>query len=105
MILLKQGLVIFAAFSIVAQSWWSNSSDQEKEDASPEYEKGWEFVTWGSTIQLRHLATKTRLTVPQVNYGSGSGQLAVTSKADSSDTQNFWMVSPENGIAFMGRYD
>ncbi|KAJ2611490.1 hypothetical protein H4S08_003135 [Coemansia sp. RSA 1365] len=59
---------------------------------APVLEKGWEYVTTGSTIKLAHVKTDTRLTMPQVSYGGGSQQQAVTAQGDASLTKALWRV-------------
>ncbi|ORX71941.1 hypothetical protein DL89DRAFT_265648 [Linderina pennispora] len=49
-------------------------------------EEGYEYVTAGSTIQLSHVKSDTRLTLPQVT------QQAITTQADKGSSHNFWRV-------------
>ncbi|KAJ1728624.1 hypothetical protein LPJ61_003933, partial [Coemansia biformis] len=60
-------------------------------------EAGWEYVTAGSTIKLAHAKSGARLTMPQVSYGTGSQQQAITAQADASLTTALWRVEPAAG--------
>ncbi|KAJ2083716.1 hypothetical protein H4R24_000579 [Coemansia sp. RSA 988] len=73
----------------VVGSLFGGSTPQTTAEA---LEKGWEYVTAGSTIKLAHVKTDTRLTMPQVSYGSGSQQQAVTAQGDASLTKALWRV-------------
>ncbi|KAJ1826613.1 hypothetical protein LPJ73_008967 [Coemansia sp. RSA 2703] len=53
---------------------------------------GWEHVTSGSTIKLGHGKSTTRLTLPQVSYGTGSQQQAITAFTDTMTTRALWLV-------------
>ncbi|KAJ2356814.1 hypothetical protein GGF43_001837, partial [Coemansia sp. RSA 2618] len=64
-------------------------------------EEGWEHVTSGSTIKLAHVKSNTRLTMPQVSYGTGSQQQAITAHSDAAATKGFWRV--EAGGAARGQ--
>ncbi|KAJ2665601.1 hypothetical protein IWW48_000052 [Coemansia sp. RSA 1200] len=55
-------------------------------------EDGWEYVTSGSTLKLSHTKSNTRLTMPQVGYGTGSQQQAVTTQSDASQTKALWSI-------------
>ncbi|KAJ1733603.1 hypothetical protein LPJ72_002783 [Coemansia sp. Benny D160-2] len=55
-------------------------------------EDGWEYVTSGSTLKLSHTKSNTRLTMPQVGYGTGSQQQAVTTQSDASQTKALWAI-------------
>ncbi|KAI9504732.1 hypothetical protein GGI25_002909 [Coemansia spiralis] len=55
-------------------------------------EEGWQHVTSGSTVKLAHSKSLARLTMPQVSYGTGSQQQAITAQADASLTKAFWLV-------------
>ncbi|KAJ2496518.1 hypothetical protein IWW47_003784 [Coemansia sp. RSA 2052] len=59
-------------------------------------EEGWEYVTHGSSIKLAHVKSDTRLVLPQVSYGTGSQQQAVTAHGDTASTKNFWVVEKED---------
>ncbi|KAJ1855980.1 hypothetical protein GGH12_003035 [Coemansia sp. RSA 1822] len=61
----------------------------------PELEKGWEHVTAGSTIKLSHVKSNARLMMPQVSYGTGSQQQAITAYSDAAATKAFWRVEVE----------
>ncbi|KAI9476953.1 hypothetical protein LPJ78_000914 [Coemansia sp. RSA 989] len=63
--------------------------------AAPSFEEGWEHVTAGSTIKLAHVKTDARLTMPQVSYGTGSQQQAITAHKDAFSTKGFWRVEVE----------
>ncbi|KAJ2454366.1 hypothetical protein EV183_001612 [Coemansia sp. RSA 2336] len=63
--------------------------------AATSFEEGWEFVTAGSTIKLAHVKTDARLTMPQVSYGTGSQQQAITAHKDAFSTKGFWRVEVE----------
>ncbi|KAJ2782798.1 hypothetical protein H4R18_002070 [Coemansia javaensis] len=61
-------------------------------------EAGWEWVTAGSTIKLAHAKSAARLTMPQVSYGTGSQQQAITAQPDAALTAALWRVEPERGV-------
>ncbi|KAJ2851831.1 hypothetical protein IWW36_000792 [Coemansia brasiliensis] len=62
----------------------------------PNFEEGWEYVTAGSTIKLAHVKSDARLTMPQVSYGTGSQQQAITAHKDAFSSKGFWRVEVEN---------
>ncbi|KAJ1821413.1 hypothetical protein LPJ56_003246, partial [Coemansia sp. RSA 2599] len=64
----------------------------ENANARAKLSEGWEFVTAGSTIKLAHTKTSTRLMLPQVSYGTGSQQQAITAFTDTSSTKALWLV-------------
>ncbi|KAJ1878441.1 hypothetical protein H4R99_000331 [Coemansia sp. RSA 1722] len=70
----------------------SSNSKSEAADARAKLSSGWESVTVGSTIKLAHTKTLTRLQLPQVSYGTGSQQQAVTSFGDTQTTKGLWLV-------------
>ncbi|KAJ1820123.1 hypothetical protein IWW57_006221 [Coemansia sp. S610] len=78
--------------SLFGGSSKSAARDQPLDDV---VEEGWEHVTSGSTIKLSHVKSDTRLVLPQVSYGTGSQQQAVTAHSDASSTKNFWLVESE----------
>eukprot|EP01123_Difflugia_compressa_P011993 TRINITY_DN4989_c0_g1_i1.p1 TRINITY_DN4989_c0_g1~~TRINITY_DN4989_c0_g1_i1.p1 ORF type:complete len:217 (-),score=46.03 TRINITY_DN4989_c0_g1_i1:27-677(-) len=50
------------------------------------------YVTCGSVIKLRSVASGFRLHSHQVTYGTGSGQQSVTGYSGSDDNNSFWVV-------------
>ncbi|KAJ2795412.1 hypothetical protein H4R20_005886 [Coemansia guatemalensis] len=84
-------VVLAASATSVIGSIFGGSAPQTNAEA---LEKGWEYVTTGSTIKLAHVKTDTRLTMPQVSYGTGSQQQAVTAQGDASLTKALWRVEP-----------
>ncbi|KAJ2812526.1 hypothetical protein H4S07_001342 [Coemansia furcata] len=69
------------------------TKDQALDDV---VEEGWEYVSSGSTVKLAHVKSDTRLMLPQVSYGTGSQQQAVTAYTDISSTKNLWLVESES---------
>ncbi|KAJ1843180.1 hypothetical protein LPJ70_003500 [Coemansia sp. RSA 2708] len=65
------------------------------EPAPATFEAGWEHVTSGSSIKLAHIKSGARLTMPQVSYGTGSQQQAITAQADAATTKALWRVEDE----------
>ncbi|KAI8325202.1 hypothetical protein GQ54DRAFT_244338, partial [Martensiomyces pterosporus] len=61
-------------------------------------------VTVGSTVKLSHVKSDTRLTLPQVTYGTGSQQQAITTQQDAASSRNFWLVEqPDSASAERGQ--
>eukprot|EP00055_Hartaetosiga_balthica_P007642 m.26617 g.26617 ORF g.26617 m.26617 type:complete len:230 (+) comp5870_c1_seq1:749-1438(+) len=54
--------------------------------------KGYDEITCGSTVKLKHTASKFLLHSQDVAYGSGSGQQSVTTKKDEQDSFDFWQI-------------
>ncbi|KAJ1998808.1 hypothetical protein GGI04_004841 [Coemansia thaxteri] len=94
-------LVALAAGTGEALLFGSKNSDKETaaaaEGGAAGIEEGWEFVTHGSTIKLGHVKSDSRLILPQVSYGTGSQQQAVTAHSDASSTKGFWVVEGGDG--------
>ncbi|KAJ2864438.1 hypothetical protein GGI22_001727 [Coemansia erecta] len=79
-----------AVFAIVSCTMLSSATAAASDTAG--IEEGWEHVTSGSTIKLGHTKSSARLTMPQVGYGTGSQQQAVTAQSDASLTKTFWNI-------------
>ncbi|XP_063933518.1 stromal cell-derived factor 2-like protein 1 [Zophobas morio] len=56
------------------------------------FESGYEYVTCGSIIKLKHDQTKYNLHSHPVTYGSGSHQQSVTSNVRDDDPNSYWQV-------------
>ncbi|KAJ2691832.1 hypothetical protein H4R19_006277, partial [Coemansia spiralis] len=90
-------LAVFAGLPPCAASLFGGSSPAGDTSDGPALEPGWEHVTAGSTIKLAHAKSGTRLTMPQVSYGTGSQQQAITAQADAAQTAALWRVEPADG--------
>ncbi|KAJ2157630.1 hypothetical protein GGF46_004375 [Coemansia sp. RSA 552] len=76
-------------------------SDADTSTLQAVLEKGWEHVTAGSTVKLAHVKSGTRLTLPQVSYGTGSQQQAITAQGDASTTKGLWRIEVDD-VALRG---
>ncbi|KAJ2719406.1 hypothetical protein GGI07_005232 [Coemansia sp. Benny D115] len=88
-------LVLAVLAHVGSASLFGSSKKQAADDQGPstvELAAGWEYVTSGSTIKLSNPKTNTRLTLPQVSYGTGSQQQAITAYTDASSTKALWTV-------------
>ncbi|KAJ2048527.1 hypothetical protein H4S04_003773 [Coemansia sp. S16] len=89
--------VLLATVHYTQASLFGGTKPATKDQALDDViEEGWEYVTSGSTIKLAHVKSDTRLVLPQVSYGTGSQQQAVTAHTDASSTKNFWLVESDS---------
>ncbi|KAJ2855188.1 hypothetical protein FB639_006264, partial [Coemansia asiatica] len=73
----------------------SSKSETPESSSDTQHAKlsdGWSSVTVGSTIKLTHTKTSTRLMLPQVSYGTGSQQQAITAFTDTTTTKALWLI-------------
>ena len=56
-----------------------------------------DFVTCGSAIRLKHLASGFHLHSHEVAWGSGSKQQSVTSHKSVSDRNSLWLITEAHG--------
>ncbi|KAJ1946035.1 hypothetical protein GGF37_001386 [Kickxella alabastrina] len=76
--------------SLFGSSSKGKSSDDNSSNPVPQL-----YVTSGSTFKLNHIKTNTNLNLPQVSYGTGSQQQAITAlSSTSSGTKSFWIIEP-----------
>ncbi|KAJ1939467.1 hypothetical protein FBU59_004112 [Linderina macrospora] len=83
-----RAFVLALALPLAAAQFFGSKSTEPEVT----FDEGYEYVTAGSTIQLSHVKSDTRLTLPQVTYGTGSQQQAITTQTDKASSHNFWRV-------------
>ncbi|KAJ1929508.1 hypothetical protein IWQ60_001120 [Tieghemiomyces parasiticus] len=86
-------LRFFLGVTLVATALLASTN----QSATPDPEKGFEWVTYGSSFKLTHRATQTKLYSKDVRYGSGSGQRSVTAVAKKDDPVSLWTVQGSIG--------
>eukprot|EP01100_Stratorugosa_tubuloviscum_P014675 TRINITY_DN79_c12_g1_i1.p1 TRINITY_DN79_c12_g1~~TRINITY_DN79_c12_g1_i1.p1 ORF type:complete len:222 (+),score=97.64 TRINITY_DN79_c12_g1_i1:65-730(+) len=78
----KLFLIILVIFALKSSIVLTNESEPQ----------GYSYVTCGSTIKLKHIASNFRLHSHSVNYGSGSGQQSVTGFSAIDDPNSLWLI-------------
>jgi len=72
---------------------YSLSHDHEHDHEEDRFDSAeHQYVTCGSVIKLRNIASGYRLHSHQVTYGTGSGQQSVTGFPGSDDNNSYWVV-------------
>eukprot|EP00742_Colponemidia_sp_Colp-10_P002525 GILJ01002698.1.p1 GENE.GILJ01002698.1~~GILJ01002698.1.p1 ORF type:complete len:231 (+),score=31.12 GILJ01002698.1:68-760(+) len=61
------------------------------------YASNFDFVTCGSSIKLKHVATGFRLHSHDIKWGTGSGQQSVTGFPSQGDVNSMWNVKEGHG--------
>jgi len=87
----------FFFFALLFSSLHSKANAQEEEEQDSDEQVDLSYVTCGSIIKLKHVATGVRLHSHQVTYGSGSGQQSVTGQPNADDPNSMWIVRAQSG--------
>eukprot|EP01095_Lingulamoeba_sp_RSL-Kostka_P002641 TRINITY_DN13553_c0_g1_i1.p1 TRINITY_DN13553_c0_g1~~TRINITY_DN13553_c0_g1_i1.p1 ORF type:complete len:229 (-),score=78.88 TRINITY_DN13553_c0_g1_i1:125-811(-) len=87
--------IILSLFIINCYCQWNDDEGDKYEGVAEDVDLT--FVTCGSIIKLRHVATGFRLHSHEIKYGGGSGQQSVTGYPTGDDPNSYWLVKEPQG--------